>query len=136
MTDSRKRSLSLSLEFIKQPRTFRIFSPDELRSNKLDQVFNYTTRDMQWDPETAHKGGRVTEMLSEHTLQGFLQGYTLTGRCGLFPSYEAFLGIVTTMIERESFLLLAFFLLFDADASVLSPSTQNTPSVSSIGYVF
>lgn len=84
-----------------QPRSFRIFSPDELRSNKLDQVFQHTTRDMQWDPETAHKGGRVTEMLSEHTLQGFLQGYTLTGRCGLFPSYEAFLGIVTTMIERE-----------------------------------
>merc|ERR1712000_264084 len=80
------------------PKTFRIFSPDELRSNKLDQVFEYTTRDMQWDPETAHKGGRVIEMLSEHTLQGFLQGYTLTGRTGLFPSYEAFLGIVTTMI--------------------------------------
>ncbi|KAK9895905.1 D-xylulose 5-phosphate/D-fructose 6-phosphate phosphoketolase [Cystobasidium minutum MCA 4210] len=82
------------------PKTFRIFSPDELRSNKLDQVFEHTTRDMQWDPETAHKGGRVTEMLSEHTLQGFLQGYTLTGRTGLFPSYEAFLGIVTTMIEQ------------------------------------
>ena len=39
-------------------------------------------------------------MLSEHTLQGFLQGYTLTGRTGLFPSYEAFLGIVTTMVQQ------------------------------------
>lgn len=53
-----------------QPKTFRIFSPDELRSNKLDQVFAKTTRNMQWDPETANKGGRVSEMLSEHTLQG------------------------------------------------------------------
>jgi len=47
-------------------------------------------------------GGRVIEMLSEHTLQGFLQGYLLTGRHGLFPSYEAFLGIVTTMIAQYS----------------------------------
>jgi len=84
----------------RNPKTFRIFSPDELRSNKLDQVFTKTTRNMQWDPETANKGGRVIEMLSEHTLQGFLQGYTLTGRTGLFPSYEAFLGIVDTMIAQ------------------------------------
>jgi len=84
----------------KNPSTFRIFSPDEFESNKLDGVFKKTTRQFQWDPETANKGGRVIEMLSEHTLQGFLQGYTLTGRTGLFPSYEAFLGIVTTMVEQ------------------------------------
>jgi xylulose-5-phosphate/fructose-6-phosphate phosphoketolase len=53
---------------------------------------------MQWDPETANKGGRVIEMLSEHTLQGFLQGYTLTGRTGLFPSYEAFLGMYVAFV--------------------------------------
>lgn len=52
------------------------------------------------DTQTANKGGRVIEMLSEHTLQGWLQGYTLTGRHGLFPSYESFLGIVQTMIEQ------------------------------------
>lgn len=80
----------------RNPATFRIFSPDELASNKLDGVFDVTTRNFQWDPLTANVGGRVTEMLSEHTLQGWLQGYTLTGRTGVFPSYEAFLGIVSS----------------------------------------
>ncbi|TIB33167.1 hypothetical protein E3P84_02284 [Wallemia ichthyophaga] len=84
------------------PETFRMFSPDELESNKLHKVFDVTSRDFQWDPESAHKGGRVIEMLSEHTLQGFLQGYTLTGRTGLFPSYEAFLGIAATMMTQYS----------------------------------
>ncbi|KAF8331506.1 phosphoketolase [Cantharellus anzutake] len=89
------------VEVVKRnPTTFRIFSPDELGSNKLDKVFDVTHRLFQWDPETAHAGGRVVEMLSEHTLQGFLQGYSLTGRTGLFPSYEAFLGIVTTMVQQ------------------------------------
>ncbi|CUA72515.1 hypothetical protein RSOLAG22IIIB_04912 [Rhizoctonia solani] len=90
----------LSAVIEKNPKTFRIFSPDEFESNKLDGVFSSTSRNFQWDPETANKGGRVIEMLSEHTLQGFLQGYTLTGRTGLFPSYEAFIGIVTTMVEQ------------------------------------
>ncbi|GAA6008849.1 hypothetical protein JCM10207_001746 [Rhodosporidiobolus poonsookiae] len=84
----------------RNPTTFRMFSPDELASNKLDGVLDVTTRNFQWDPETAHKGGRVTEMLSEHTLQGWLQGYTLTGRHGVFPSYEAFLGIIGTMMVQ------------------------------------
>jgi len=92
---------ALLTEVVKRnPTNFRIFSPDELGSNKLDSVFDVTNRQFQWDPETAHRGGRVVEMLSEHTLQGFLQGYTLTGRTGLFPSYEAFLGIVTTMVQQ------------------------------------
>ena len=82
------------------PKTFRIFSPDEITSNKLDACLEITHRNFQWDPETAHDGGRVIEMLSEHTLQGFIQGYTLTGRHTLFPSYESFLGIVQTMIEQ------------------------------------
>lgn len=76
----------------RNPSSFRIFSPDELASNKLDAVFEKTHRCFQWDPETANNGGQVIEMLSEHTLQGFLQGYTITGRTGLFPSYESFLG--------------------------------------------
>ncbi|CEL62480.1 hypothetical protein RSOLAG1IB_04836 [Rhizoctonia solani AG-1 IB] len=90
----------LAVVIEKNPSTFRIFSPDEFESNKLDGVFSKTTRNFQWDPDTANKGGRVIEMLSEHTLQGFLQGYTLTGRTGLFPSYEAFIGIVATMVEQ------------------------------------
>ncbi|BGP25236.1 hypothetical protein JCM10295v2_004158 [Rhodotorula toruloides] len=92
----------------RNPKEFRIFSPDELASNKLDGVFSVTERNMQWDPQTAHKGGRVTEMLSEHSLQAWLQGYTLTGRHGVFPSYEAFLGIVTTMtVQYTKFMKMA-----------------------------
>ncbi|CAG8554391.1 1895_t:CDS:10 [Ambispora gerdemannii] len=80
------------------PKSFRIFSPDELTSNKMDDVFKVTNRNYQWSPETANKGGRVLEILSEHTCQGWMQGYTLTGRVSLFPSYETFLGIITTMM--------------------------------------
>ncbi|KDR79037.1 hypothetical protein GALMADRAFT_278272 [Galerina marginata CBS 339.88] len=90
-------------EVIKEnPTSFRIFSPDELVSNKLDAVFDVTGRDFQWDIASRAQGGRVIEILSEHTCQGMLQGYTLTGRTGLFPSYEAFLGIVHTMMVQYS----------------------------------
>lgn len=84
------------------PKSFRIFSPDELVSNKLDAVLQGpdSGRNFQWDVASRAKGGRVIEMLSEHTCQGMLQGYTLTGRTGLFPSYEAFLGIVHTMMVQ------------------------------------
>jgi xylulose-5-phosphate/fructose-6-phosphate phosphoketolase len=84
------------------PRSFRIFSPDELVSNKLDAVLDDSGRNFQWDAASRGKGGRVIEILSEHTCQGMLQGYTLTGRTGLFPSYEAFLGIVHTMMVQYS----------------------------------
>jgi xylulose-5-phosphate/fructose-6-phosphate phosphoketolase len=86
--------------FTRNPKTFRIFSPDELVSNKLDAVLEDTGRNFQWDAECRGKGGRVIEILSEHTCQGMLQGYTLTGRTGLFPSYEAFLGIIHTMMVQ------------------------------------
>ncbi|EIN09769.1 phosphoketolase [Punctularia strigosozonata HHB-11173 SS5] len=82
------------------PASFRIFSPDELESNKLDAVFEVTGRNMQWDEKSRAQGGRVIEILSEHVCQGMLQGYTLTGRTGLFPSYESFLGIVHTMMVQ------------------------------------
>ena len=86
------------------PHNFRIFSPDELESNKLD-VFEATHRDYQWplqswDTYIGSQNGRVLEVLSEHTCQGWLQGYVLTGRYGLFPSYEAFLGIIATMVDQ------------------------------------
>lgn len=87
---------------VDNPKSMRIFSPDELVSNKLDAVFDHTGRDFQWDEFSNKRGGRVIEMLSEHTIQGFLQGYTLTGRTGLFPSYESFLGIVHTMMVQYS----------------------------------
>lgn len=88
----------------KNPDNFRIFSPDELESNKLN-VFEVTHRDYQWplksiDTNIGEKDGRVLEILSEHTCQGWMQGYALTGRYTLFPSYEAFFGIIATMVDQ------------------------------------
>lgn len=90
----------LDTALVHNPKNLRLFSPDELVSNKLDAVFDHTTRNFQWDPETRAKGGRVTEILSEHCCQGWMQGYTLTGRVGVFPSYESFLGIIATMMVQ------------------------------------
>lgn len=90
------------------PATFRIFCPDELMSNRLGGVFDAPThRNFQWPTEGGGRaehvspaGGRVLEILSEHTCQAWLQGYLLTGRHGLFPSYESFLPIVTSMMDQ------------------------------------
>ena len=84
---------------------FRIFCPDELESNLLGAVLDATSRNYQWPvPDFNHsisqEGGRVLEVLSEHMCQGWLQGYLLTGRHGLFPSYEAFLPIVSSMMDQ------------------------------------
>lgn len=86
--------------FKDNPTNVRLFSPDELESNKLDEVFEGTNRNFQWDQFSNARGGRVIEILSEHMCQGFLQGYTLTGRIGIFPSYESFLGIIHTMMVQ------------------------------------
>lgn len=85
-------------------RNFRLFSPDETYSNKLDAVFQATARAFVW-PRLPHDrdlapDGRVIEMLSEHSLQGLMQGYVLTGRHAVFPSYEAFLQIVVSMVDQ------------------------------------
>lgn len=86
------------------PTNLRIFSPDELASNKLDGVLSVTGRTFLWPHEaedsTLKPDGRVMEILSEHTLQAWLQGYLLTGRHGIFPSYEAFLPIVDSMVSQ------------------------------------
>ncbi|KAF2864778.1 D-xylulose 5-phosphate/D-fructose 6-phosphate phosphoketolase [Massariosphaeria phaeospora] len=81
-------------------KSLRMFSPDELESNKLNAVFDHTGRNFQWDEFANARGGRVIEILSEHCCQGFMQGYTITGRVGLFPSYESFLGIIGTMMVQ------------------------------------
>lgn len=88
--------------FVRNPHTVRLFCPDELESNKLDATFAHTGRNFQWDEFSNAKGGRVIEVLSEHLCQGFMQGYTLTGRTGVFPSYESFLGIIHTMMVQYS----------------------------------
>lgn len=85
-------------------RNARLFSPDETYSNKMQAVFEYTKRAFvwphkPWDKDLAHDG-RVLEMLSEHSLQGLLQGYVLTGRHGVFVSYEAFMQIVASMADQ------------------------------------
>jgi xylulose-5-phosphate/fructose-6-phosphate phosphoketolase len=85
-------------------RNFRIVCPDELDSNKLGAVLDVTTRAYEWPLRSVDVGhgrdGRVLEMLSEHNCQGWLEGYVLTGRHGLFPSYEAFVEIVTGMANQ------------------------------------
>ena len=65
----------LDQTLIDNPKTIRVFSPDELVSNKPDVVFNHTGRDSQWDESANARGGRVIDILSEHMCQGFLQGY-------------------------------------------------------------
>ncbi|MEN3341937.1 MAG: xylulose-5-phosphate/fructose-6-phosphate phosphoketolase, partial [Actinomycetota bacterium] len=86
--------------------TFRIFGPDETASNRLDDVFAVTEK--QWDarvePTDEHlaPSGQVVEMLSEHQCQGWLEGYLLTGRHGLFNCYEAFIHIVDSMFNQHA----------------------------------
>jgi xylulose-5-phosphate/fructose-6-phosphate phosphoketolase len=87
-------------------RNFRVFGPDETLSNRLNAVFEATNR--QWDAQTLPNDeflaaeGRVIEVLSEHQCQGFLEGYLLTGRHGLFNSYEAFIHIVDSMFNQHA----------------------------------
>ena len=81
-----------------------MFSPDETYSNKLDKIFDTTTRatlqpKKPWDKDSSING-RVIEMLSEHSLQGLMQGYVLTGRHAVFASYEAFIQIVSSMTDQ------------------------------------
>ncbi len=90
--------------FEKNPDNFRFFSPDETYSNKLDAIFEATSRSWQreikpWEKDLA-KNGRVTEILSENCLQGLLQGYILTGRHGVLTSYEAFVPIISSMMDQ------------------------------------
>jgi xylulose-5-phosphate/fructose-6-phosphate phosphoketolase len=90
----------------KEKRNFRMFSPDETLSNNLNSVFEVTNR--QWEPETIeideylNKDGRVMEMLSEHQCEGWLEGYLLTGRHGLFNCYEAFIHIIDSMFNQHA----------------------------------
>ncbi len=87
-----------------ETRNFRFFSPDETYSNKLDDIFGATKRAWIWPIESWDKDmspdGRVMEMLSEHNLQGLMQGYVLTGRHGVFASYEAFIQVIVSMMDQ------------------------------------
>ena len=85
---------------------FRIFGPDETASNRLGNLFEVTDRTWVADtiPEDDHLApdGRVMEILSEHTCQGWLEGYLLTGRHGLFSCYEAFIHIIDSMFNQHA----------------------------------
>ncbi|MDX9970721.1 MAG: phosphoketolase family protein [Candidatus Gracilibacteria bacterium] len=85
---------------------FRLFCPDELESNKLSALFEYTKRGFQWplykNTEETTPEGRTLEILSEHTIQGWLQGYLLTGRHGVIASYESFTAIINSMVDQHA----------------------------------
>ncbi|MEI6352336.1 MAG: phosphoketolase family protein [Candidatus Nomurabacteria bacterium] len=103
--------MSLTGEYLKEvfklndaTKNFRFFSPDETYSNKLNAIFEEESRAWveeikPWDKDLK-KNGRVTEMLSENTLIGMMMGYVLTGRHAFFASYEAFVQVVTSMVDQ------------------------------------
>ncbi len=90
----------------REQRNFRVFGPDETISNRLEAVFEATER--QWNGATEPNDeflapdGRVMEMLSEHQCEGWLEGYLLTGRHGLFNCYEAFIHIVDSVFNQHA----------------------------------
>jgi xylulose-5-phosphate/fructose-6-phosphate phosphoketolase len=90
----------------RNPRTFRLFGPDETESNRLSAVFEATDRQFLGErlptDENQAPEGRVLEVLSEHLCQGWLEGYLLTGRHGLFNCYEAFTHIVDSMFNQHA----------------------------------
>jgi xylulose-5-phosphate/fructose-6-phosphate phosphoketolase len=91
---------------VRNPASFRLFGPDETDSNRLSAVFEATDRQFEGEilPTDEHQGrsGRVMEVLSEQLCQGWLEGYLLTGRHGLFDCYEAFIHIVDSMFNQHA----------------------------------
>jgi xylulose-5-phosphate/fructose-6-phosphate phosphoketolase len=89
-----------------EAKNFRVFGPDETSSNRLDALLEVT--DKTWLADTAPEdialspSGRVMEILSEHTCEGWLEGYLLTGRHGFFSSYEAFIHIIDSMFNQHA----------------------------------
>jgi xylulose-5-phosphate/fructose-6-phosphate phosphoketolase len=88
---------------------FRVFGPDETASNKLEEIYAASKKTWleKYFPEDADGGelaldGRVMEMLSEHTLEGWFEGYVLTGRHGLFSTYEAFVHVIDSMFNQHA----------------------------------
>ena len=89
----------------RENRNFRLYSPDESESNMLEPIFEETGRVYEWpirkDIDTyMYKEGRIMELLSENVLQEWMQGYNLTGRYGIYISYEAFLNIISSQIDQ------------------------------------
>lgn len=121
------------IRFNEETANFRIFCPDEMTSNRLGAVFEATNRQFEWPSNPADdfmgRSGRVIEMLSEHNCQGWLQGYLLTGRHGLFPCYEAFAPIVDSMMNQ-----FAKFLKVSSEISWRKPVSSLTYLLTSEGW--
>lgn len=120
--------------FKKNPQNFRLMCPDEVESNKLGAVFQATKRAYVWpvpadDADKIGQDGRVMEMLSEHTLNGWMQGYILTGRHGVFVSYEAFTTIISSMVDQ-----FAKFLKQSFNVSWRKPVSSAVYILSSVGW--
>ena len=91
----------------KNPTNFRVFTPDEALSNRLNHIFDITNREfnasIERDDEYLFNVGRIIDsVLSEHVCEGLLEGYLLTGRHGLFSSYEAFIRIIDSMVSQHA----------------------------------
>ena len=91
----------------KNPTNFRVFTPDEALSNRLNHIFDITNREfnasIERDDEYLFNVGRIIDsFLSEHVCEGLLEGYLLTGRHGLFSSYEAFIRIIDSMVSQHA----------------------------------
>jgi len=111
VTEENTRPLGRFLRDIvrENPKNFRVFGPDENTSNKLDAIYEASKKLWLADylPEDADGGelapdGRVLEMLSEHTLEGWHEGYLLTGRHGFFSTYEAFVHVIDSMFNMHA----------------------------------
>ncbi|TAK08935.1 MAG: phosphoketolase, partial [Candidatus Manganitrophaceae bacterium] len=100
------RSLRDTFRANEAEKNFRVFCPDETTSNRMDPLFEATGRAWIWPKVNTDEflagDGRVMEILSEHTCQGWLEGYLLTGRHGLFACYEAFTPIVDSMLNQHA----------------------------------
>jgi phosphoketolase len=94
------------LKLNEKSQNFRIFGPDETASNRLGDVFQATDRtwtaEILPEDEQLSPDGRVMEILSEHTCQGWLEGYLLTGRHGIFSCYKAFIHIIDSMFNQHA----------------------------------
>jgi xylulose-5-phosphate/fructose-6-phosphate phosphoketolase len=114
--------------FVANPNTFRLFGPDENTSNKLDAVYAVTKKCWMGEPAAEDSDGtelspdgRVMEVLSEHTLEGWLEGYLLTGRHGFFSTYEAFVHVIDSMFNQHAkWLEICSHLSWRADLSSLN----------------
>jgi xylulose-5-phosphate/fructose-6-phosphate phosphoketolase len=114
--------------FVANPNTFRLFGPDENTSNKLDAVYAVTKKCWMAEPAAEDQDGteispdgRVMEVLSEHTLEGWLEGYLLTGRHGFFSTYEAFVHVIDSMFNQHAkWLEICSHLSWRADLSSLN----------------